>query len=342
METLPELAKSVEVAALVPPGIVYDALSQSSVRVYAGGPSSRIDFAYRRRIRDVISEFRPDVVSAHLLSAAMHTRSLRRSVIASSRLVVTLHNSMLQYLETTTGATKVRALVNTALERLQRHLRWHLSVAVSQYEYNEISSLRLRGSVVLIPNPLPALYQPSVLSKRDARIRLGLPLEKPIYAFVGRLEFEKGADMIDDIAACLDPGAVVVCYGAGTVRPANPRVTVAGHTRDLASVWAAVDAVMVPSRVESFGRVALEAVAAGVPVVHTGVGGLAELLSPVAGILGYQVDLDPGSFARTLAVAGQREVSEDRSMAARRYQEMYAFTAHAKRWLGFLKSVDTH
>ena len=64
----------------------------------------------------------------------------------------------------------------------------------------------------------------------------------------------------------------------------------------LSTYYRAADVVVVPSRSESFGLVALEASACGIPVVAAGVGGLLTLVDH--GETGYLVpDRDPTLFA---------------------------------------------
>jgi D-inositol-3-phosphate glycosyltransferase len=64
----------------------------------------------------------------------------------------------------------------------------------------------------------------------------------------------------------------------------------------LSTYYRAADLVIVPSRSESFGLVALEASACGVPVVASAVGGLTTLVDH--GATGFLVDgRDPAVFA---------------------------------------------
>ena len=64
----------------------------------------------------------------------------------------------------------------------------------------------------------------------------------------------------------------------------------------LSTYYRAADVVLVPSRSESFGLVALEAAACGIPVVAAAVGGLRTLVDD--GVTGHLVDSrDPSDFA---------------------------------------------
>jgi D-inositol-3-phosphate glycosyltransferase len=67
----------------------------------------------------------------------------------------------------------------------------------------------------------------------------------------------------------------------------------------LSSYYRAADVVLVPSRSESFGLVALEAAACGIPVVASAVGGLLNIVHD--GVTGLLVEgRDPARFARAI------------------------------------------
>jgi glycogen(starch) synthase len=129
---------------------------------------------------------------------------------------------------------------------------------------------------------------------RETRTRHS-PRGEPLLVFFGRLEWEKG---VHDLITALPrirrthPGSRLLVAGRG--RQAAALVTLArkhrvlrsvdfvGHLsdRDLVAALAAADVVVLPSRYEPFGIVALETAAAGAPLVAATTGGLSEVVIP--------------------------------------------------------------
>ncbi|MCP2167040.1 glycosyltransferase family 4 protein [Goodfellowiella coeruleoviolacea] len=153
------------------------------------------------------------------------------------------------------------------------------------------------------------------------------PDGRPLLLFFGRLEWEKGVqDLIAGLARVRrsHPGTRLVVAGTGShaawladqARKHRVRraVDFVGHLSDrhLTAVLAAADAVVLPSRYEPFGIVALEAAAAGTPLVASTAGGLGEVV--VDGHTG--LSFAPGDV--TGLAAAVRAVLDDPAGAARR------------------------
>jgi D-inositol-3-phosphate glycosyltransferase len=92
------------------------------------------------------------------------------------------------------------------------------------------------------------------------------------------------------------------------------RVTFAGRVEQkiLPQYYSAADVLAVPSYYESFGLVALEALACGTPVVTTPVGAMEKIVKD--GVTGYvATDSDPKHFARQIEAIGLKQQQGDLS-----------------------------
>ncbi|MCR9125881.1 MAG: glycosyltransferase family 4 protein [Rhodobacteraceae bacterium] len=141
---------------------------------------------------------------------------------------------------------------------------------------------------------------------------------------IGRLSPQKGFDrLIEAFRKLPDNDVELHVHGEGSERAAlealaegDPRVRFMGFAGDLAAVYASVDAVAMPSRWEAYGLVALEARAAGRPVLVADVDGLRDHRG--AGVL------LPGQGGRADLTEGLRDLlampdtaAEGRASAAR-------------------------
>lgn len=157
-------------------------------------------------------------------------------------------------------------------------------------------------------------FQPA--DKEAARAALGLTDER-IVLFVGRIEPLKGIDILINAASMLDSDvdcSVIIVGGdeststqvrklrdLAKVRGIENRVAFTGavdHTL-LPLYYNAADICVVPSHYESFGLVAVEAMASGIPVIASRVGGLTGTVRD--GETGYLVPwLCPEPFAERI------------------------------------------
>lgn len=183
----------------------------------------------------------------------------------------------------------------------------------------------------------------------------GSPSSTMRVGYVGRLDPHKGvAVLIEAIART--PGVELEIVGDGPERTALralahrlgvvDRVRLAGpcdHDQ-LPGRYRRFDVVVVPSLttatwIEQFGRVAVEAMACGVPVVASDSGSLPEVLGD-AGIL--VPPAEPGELARALARLRDRPAERAQlTRAGRERAERYAWAAVASRQYALYESIHT-
>ncbi|MGW4462991.1 glycosyltransferase family 4 protein [Micromonospora sp. NPDC004704] len=333
-EIIPAHARSgVEVVAATSDDEVGSELRAAGVPWVELSATSRIDLNYVRELRRLVHEVKPDVVCAHLLSAAMHARAAL-STERRTPLVVTLHNSLWQYRDAASSLKQKAAIQsNITLDLAMRRLRPHATVAVSEFEADE---LRNRGHVSknihLIPNPLPVAWPAPTPAAEPVVGR------RPVVGFMGRLELEKGVDLLSEVASHL-PEADFKVAGAGSVPVAGqPNLELVGRV-NAADFLRGIDCLVVPSRVESFGLSALEALSLGVPVVHSGAGGLAEVTRHATGTLALRADLTPAAIAGAIREATAGTPPERREAVAKWYAEEYAFERCVQRWQDLYRSL---
>jgi glycosyltransferase involved in cell wall biosynthesis len=195
---------------------------------------------------------------------------------------------------------RLKALRRLTLRRASR------VVIPSEYLAGFARGWGLRSDrIAVIPNPAPRMDR--VSSRQELRSRL--KIQGPTFVFAGRVVRQKNLPLA--VAALRRvPQASLVVVGEGpeqrTLTEAvsasglQDRVAITGALpRSSALEWIrAADAAILPSDWENFPHAAVEALAAGTPVIATSVGGVPEIvLSGVNGIL-----VPPGD-ERSLAAA---------------------------------------
>ena len=224
---------------------------------------------------------------------------------------------------------------------------------------------------IVAPGVDHAIFGPG--QRGQARRAIGWPEDDPLVLFVGRIQPLKGPSVAVEAlgmavrgegggmpagsapdrlarASLMIIGGPSGTEGAGELAAVHRGVArnglqgrvhvVAAQPHELLSTsYRAADVVVVPSRSESFGLVALEASACGVPVVASAVGGLTTLVDH--GRTGYLVEgRDPKQFAehlRHLLARPDRAAAMGAAAAAR--AGAYTWTAAAERLRGRMAEV---
>jgi glycosyltransferase involved in cell wall biosynthesis len=259
------------------------------------------------RLVRILRAERADVLHTHTAVAAnILTRIAGK--LADTKVVTHVH--MVNYFR----PQRLPALVLRTLDTLTARLAARIVTVSEATRATLVAQGYPPARVEVIPNGVDV---DGVAATRGGelglRSELGVPAGVPLVGEVGRLCAMKGQrELIEAIA--LVPGAWVVLVGAdieqggryeAELRTAASeagvadRVVFAGFRPDASDLIGAFDVLALPSWTEGMPLVTLEAMARGVPVVATAVGGIPEVV--VDGTTGLLVPLrDPQALAAAL------------------------------------------
>ncbi|MDT7578907.1 MAG: glycogen synthase, partial [Pseudonocardiales bacterium] len=296
--------------------------------------------------------WRPDVVHAHDWLAAHAAIALADA--HEVPLIATVH---------ATEAGRGGGRLTTPLQRQVHSVEWWLArradalITCSAAMRDEVTALfgpSLAPVAVVHNGVAPRDWAVAPQAAAAARARWA-PDGGPLLVHFGRLVYEKG---VQDLIAALSlirrrhPRTRLLVVGTGTHRDAlvaqardqgaADAVVFAGHLpdADLAAAVTGADAVVLPSRYEPFGIVALEAAAAGAPLVVARSGGLAEVVldgstgtsfppgdvAALADAVGRVLDDPPEAARRAAAARGRLATDFDWPGIAARTAEVYTAT----------------
>ncbi|VVB91410.1 Trehalose synthase [uncultured archaeon] len=188
-------------------------------------------------------------------------------------------------------------------------------IAVSTYTANCVMKKYgiLPDKISIIPNAIDVTkFNPDIEGK-EIRKKLGITSEK-IILFVGRLDFQKGAGYL--ISAFSEvirdfPDVKLIIVGDGPLKDhikkiidehcLSKSVFLLGRAtdEDLPRIYAACDLFVLPSLMEGFGIVYLEAMACGKACIGANIGGVEDVIAD--GHTGFLVPpADPASICKAI------------------------------------------
>jgi phosphatidylinositol alpha 1,6-mannosyltransferase len=238
-------------------------------------PQVRVVFARTARLTRLLRDFAPDVV--HLASPfLLGWQGIAAADALRIPSVAVYQTDVIAYAERY-GLPQGRAFAAAHTARLHRRATLTLApstAAMTRLEELGVDRVRRWGRGVDAD-----LFRPERRSD-DWRSRTGGG--RTIVGYVGRLAPEK---QVEDLRALHGmTGVRLVIVGDGPSRPglerALPDAVFTGHLEgvELAQAMACFDVFVHPGESETFGQTIQEALASGVPVVATGVGGPVDLV----------------------------------------------------------------
>jgi glycogen synthase len=276
----------------------------------------------RERLAAVVRAFKPDVVHVYHSGPGLYFYLLACGS-RSAPVIMTLHQT---YVDPLLTPDSVRG-------RLMRSARWISSCSASVLEVTrqQLPEIKSYSSVISNSLEMPTL-EPAPL-----------PFDPPRVLCLGRVIQQKGFDVSLTAWKTLAgrfPGARLVIAGNGLARPDLEQqarrlgldcVDFLGWVPpdDVPALINSCTLMLMPSRIEPFGLVALQAAQMGRPIVATRVDGLPEVV--VHEKTGWLVDADD-SHALAQAIAfllDHPEIAAELGRAARvRAQELFSWDGH--------------
>jgi glycogen synthase len=300
-----------------------------------GAPIPRRLHAARTLLGRQLDEFRPDVCAFHFALYA------RRSIgLVKGRPWVCHFHGPWALESAAEGAHPLVAAIKSNLVEKPVYRSAPRLIALSRFfadilrDGYGVAEDRIR----VVPGGFDAKPFMGAPDKFEAKVRLGLPADRPLLVCVRRLAHRMGLENLVDAIAVVRmsiPDVLLVIAGKGPIASEIARrIEERGLTRnvrmlgfvpddDLPALYAAAEFSVVPTvSLEGFGLIVAESLACGTPVVATRAGALPELLE----------DFSPQLLARSPSSTDLAEVLEDALLGRVSRPPSGDCRDHAGRW----------
>jgi glycosyltransferase involved in cell wall biosynthesis len=333
---LPRARFEVSIGMLIGNGPFSKPLRTSGVRVEAVGWNRLVDLRPLWRLRSLVHDFRPDLIHCWDLCAL---RGLALVNFATQCPVMVSLPSANQYFRSPKDFGSISPFDQWLLQKTVRR------VVQSQAEYDRWQA---KGIMAVVPYGVEPFDDPGQ-DRAEVCRALALPANARWLLCVGPLEIHKGfkdAIWAFNILGYLYPDLHLIIVGDGPDRDRlerlattyfPERVLVTGRLDDLRGLLSHAEAVWIPSHRPGGINVALEAMAAAIPVVASNLPALAEvivngetgILLPAGDKMGFARQtrrlLENADLRSRLGQAGRRRVKSHYSVEqlVQRFVELY-------------------
>ena len=269
----------------------------------------RFDRAVIKQLRDIVARRAPDVIQTHMIKSHF---LVKLSGLGKQYPWMAYHHGY-----TTT---------DLKMQFYNQLNRWSLPsadlvIAVCGEFAKQLAASGVQKDRIRVSHN--SVSPPRIISSHEQqtlRERFGIAADEKVVLAVGRLSREKGhADLIESVALLFetrpDLKFKLMIVGEGpeqanlsravTERKLESHVVFVGHVGDVAPFYAIADVLALPSHSEGSPNVLLEAMAAGLPVVATSVGGVPEIATSEVNAL-----LVPGRDRAAFAEALRRALTQ--------------------------------
>ncbi|MDO6686115.1 MULTISPECIES: glycosyltransferase family 4 protein [unclassified Agarivorans] len=269
--------------------------------------------------KQAVIDFNPDVIHIHSTFAGVVCRIPGLISKRNQRKVVYCPHGWCF-----DGYTGVKAKVFSLIEKVLAY-RVSSVINISHHDYQSALQQSIpEHKMVVFENALNDLELAKKSTTKQGMLKL---------LFVGRLDKQKGVDLLIDAIADVDSEVELHIAGASVVSNqqlnlSDGRVVQHGwcSQEQLRDLYASVDALVVPSRWEGFGLVVIEAFRQGLPVVVSDAGALPSLVTE--GSTGYVFENSNSDALAKVICKLNRETLEAMSQQCR---EVFVSRFEAKR-----------
>jgi glycosyltransferase involved in cell wall biosynthesis len=227
-------------------------------------------------------------------------------------------------------------------------LRYRRFIAVSQRVGAELEAFYgvPPELITVIPNGVDLdRFRPDPAARDRIRREFSIGDSDRVLLFVGHEFGRKGLEHVIGALEKLDESVKLLVVGSDSRGPYErmftgkpDRLIFAGERSDLPALYAAADVFVLPTQYEAWALVGLEAMASGLPVFATRVGGFEDYLQD--GVNGYVVEQHDGDIAAKIApVLRDPEALAKLGNGGRATARDYAWDIIAARYTQVLKNV---
>ena len=231
----------------------------------------------------VLQRFKPDVVHAHELLSPATTAVMAKQILRTPVVAKVLRGGVLGDI----AKLKNRAFGLHRISALKRNI--DAFIVISQEIDRELSGIGVSPEKrIFIPNGVDlARFAPLPLDQKTTQRKLlNLP-DGLLVVFSGRLDPEKRVEILIELWPTIlerHPEASLLILGTGSDETklrklAGANVIFGGNVEDVGPYLASSDIFVLPSSTEGLSNSLLEAMACGLPVIATSVGGATDLIS---------------------------------------------------------------
>ncbi len=285
--------------------------------------------------KEVVAEFNPDIIHAQHLWITPYA-----ALTSGIPYIVTVHGTDLM------GFKKDKRYHKYALEGANNAAK---IITISRQVHNDTLELYKvpENKLKLNPNGFDDdMFRPKSITNKELFTQFGINIEpEKLVSFVGKFTDFKGIDILIKAARIVTdeiPKVVFALAGDGQLMNEMKQLKAElklnniyflGHQtqEDVASLYSAADISVVPSRIEPFGLVAIEALGCGTPVVATNAGGLPDFVNNDVGQLIEMENIE------VLAKAIIEELKNNTKLTKGKYAREYAVENYS--WKKTLQNV---